>query len=177
MLDKALRFRETFFWKALIKLEKAVMTICGIGVTALLCIEVLLRYFCSLPLYSYEEVAAIFCVWLYFVGAAYAMYEKSQIQADMASLFLKEKGQQINKLLVSVVSALVSTVLAVWSWDFIQWALAKNAITTGLKIPMVIPQSSILVGYVLLAFYCWVYLFEDTVLFIRWMKARKEERP
>lgn len=176
MLDKLLRFRETFLWKALIRAEETVMTICGLGVTALLCFEVLLRYFFRLPLYSYEEVATIFCVWLYFVGAAYAMYQKGQIKADMASLFLGERGQRINGLIVSAISALVSTVLAVWSWDFIEWALQRHAVTTGLRIPMIIPQSSILIGYVLLAFYCWVYLFEDTVLFVRWMKASKEER-
>lgn len=173
MIDKFLNFRESWLWKALMVSEKTVMIICGAGVTALLCFETLIRYFFRLPLYSYEEVATIFCVWLYFIGASYALSNKASIQADMASLFLKERGQKINALLVSLISAFVSIVLSLWSFDFMKWAFAKNAITTGLKIPMVVSQMSICVGYTLMAFYSVLFFLEDLILFVRWRRERK----
>lgn len=173
MIDKFLNFRESRLWKVLVASEKAIMIICGAGVTALLCFETLIRYFFRLPLYSYEEVATIFCVWLYFIGASYAFSNKASIQADMASLFLKERGQKINALLVSLISAVISIVLALWSFDFMKWAFAKGAITTGLKIPMVISQLSICVGYTLMALYSVLFFLEDLILFIRWRRERK----
>lgn len=173
MIDKFLNFRESFWWKALLSVEKLIMIICGAGVTALLCLETFIRYFFRLPLYSYEEVATIFCVWLYFIGASYALCHKSSIQADMASLFLGEKGQKINGLIVGFLSAVIAIVLSVWSFEFMQWAFEKKAITTGLKIPMVASQMSICVGYTLMAFYSTLFFFEDLFLYIRWRKEYK----
>lgn len=174
MIDKFLNFRESFWWKGLLSIEKIVMIICGAGVTALLFFETIIRYFFRLPLYSYEEVATIFCVWLYFIGASYATCSKAAIQADMASLFLKEKGQQINRLIVSFLSAAISVVLSLWSFDFMGWAFAKKAVTTGLKIPMVASQLSICVGFTLIALYSVIFFFEDSILFVKWWKERRK---
>lgn len=174
MIDKFLDFRESFWWKALLRSEEALMIICGAGVTALLCFETIIRYLFRLPLYSYEEVATIFCVWLYFIGASYAICHKESIQADMASLFLKERGQKINTVVVSFFSAAISVVLAIWAMQFMGWAFAKHAITTGLKIPMYVSQISICVGYTLMAFYSVIFFFEDAILYVKWSKERKK---
>jgi len=174
MIDQFLDFRSSFLWKALIRIEKAVMIVCGAGVTVLLCIETLIRYFLRLPLYSYEEVATIFCVWLYFVGSSYSFASKSAIQADMASLFLKEKGQRLNSVIVNFLSAVIGVVLSIWSFQFIFWAMEKGAVTTGLKIPMVVSQVSICVGYTLMAFYSVLFFIEDLVLYVKWRGADKQ---
>lgn len=174
MIDKFLNFRESFWWKGMLSIEKFIMVITGAGVTALLCFETIIRYFFRKPLYSYEEVATLFCVWLYFIGASYATCHKSSIQADMASLFLKEKGQKINTVIVSLLSAAIGIVLSVWSFQFMDWAFSKKAITTGLKIPMVASQLSICAGFTLMAFYSLIFFFEDLILFIRWWKERKK---
>lgn len=173
MIDKFLNFRSSFPWKALETAEKAVMIVCGTGITILLCIETLIRYFFRMPLYSYEEIATIFCVWLYFVGSSCSFANQSAIQADMASLFLKEKGQRLNSLIVHFLSAAIGMVLSVWSFQFIAWAIDKGAITTGLKIPMAVSQVSICVGYTLMAAYSVLFFLEDLILYIRWRGANK----
>lgn len=171
MLNKLLDFRGSLLWRLLEFIEKAAMVVCGAGITALLCYETIIRYLFRMPLYSYEEVATIFSVWLYFIGSAYSFSKRTAIQADMASLFLKEKGQRINALIVDLLSAAISVVLSVWSFQFIGWALEKNALTTGLKIPVVVSQMSICVGYTLMAFYSVVYFLENAVTFVGWAKG------
>ncbi len=173
MIDRALRFRETFVWKLLLRVQEAIIVVCAIVAVLALCMEVFLRYFLKTELFSYEEIVTIVTIWLYFVGSSYAMYKKSHITADMTSLVFKEKGQKIITLIVDLVSAVVSVVMTVWTYKFIVWAAKKNAVTAGLKIPILYSQSALLVGYLLLSFYCIIYLFEDTVFFIRWMKQKR----
>lgn len=174
MIDKFLNFRSSFLWRAAAALEKAVMIVCGAGITVLLCAETLIRYFFRMPLYSYEEIATIFCVWLYFIGSSYSFANKSAIQADMASLFLKENGQRLNSVIVNFLSAAIGVVLSVWSFQFISWAVSKGAITTGLKIPMAVSQVSICVGYTLMAAYSVLFFLEELILYIKWRGANKQ---
>ena len=168
-MDKLLNFRNTLFWKSLLKVQEAILIVCTAACVLILCAEVVLRMFHK-DLFGYEEVVVIFAMWMYFLGASYAMYQKSHINADMTSLFFGERVQAVIKLIVSLITTFVTIVLAIWAHSFFRWAMSKTATTTSLRIPLIYSQSALFFGYLLIAFYSIVYFIEDLARFSRGTK-------
>lgn len=44
MLQYILKFRDTFFWKILLKIQETILIVCTIACVLILCAEVVLRY-------------------------------------------------------------------------------------------------------------------------------------
>jgi len=166
-----MNYRNSFIFKFLLKIQEYILLICGIANVIIIGIEVVLRYFFRVDLLGYEEIVIISAMWLYFLGGSYTTYKKNHIKAEVVSLFLNERSQKIVALLVSIITMFVTIMFALWSFDFFRWALEKKAITTGLKIPLLLPQSALFFGYSMMAFYSLVYAIEDVFLFIRGHKS------
>ncbi len=164
MLKKLLNFRENMIWKILLRIQQVILVVSAAAIVLILCAETVLRYFFHSDLFGYEEVVIIFAMWLYFLGASYAMYRKSHIKADIVGLFVSERVNRIIKLAVSGITMLIAVAMMVWAWDFFHWALEKKAMTTGLRIPLIISQSALFFGYTMITFYAVVYFLEDLVL-------------
>ena len=171
-MDKLLDLRNTLFWKALLKVQEAALVVCTAACVLILCAEVVLRMFHK-DLFGYEEIVVIFAMWMYFLGASYAMYQKSHINADMTSLFFGERVQAVVKLIVSFITTFVAIVLTIWGHSFFSWALGKTATTTALRIPLIYSQSALFFGYLLIAFYSLFYFIEDTLCFFRGVKREQ----
>ena len=165
-MDKLLDLRNTLLWKALLKVQEAVLMVCTAACVIILCAEVVLRMFHK-DLFGYEEIVVIFAMWMYFLGASYAMYQKSHIDADMTSLFFGERAQAVVKMIVSFITTVVAIILAIWAYSFFRWSLGKNATTTSLRIPLTYSQSALFFGYLLIAFYSLFYFIEDALRFFR----------
>ena len=170
---KLLDLRNTLFWKALLKVQEAVLAVCVIACVLILCAEVVLRMFHK-DLFGYEEIVVIFAMWMYFIGASYAMYQKSHINADMTSLIFGEKVQAVAKLIVSFITTAVAITLTIWAHSFFRWSLGKTATTTSLRIPLIYSQSALFFGYMLIAFYSLFYFIEDAFCFFRGDKRENE---
>lgn len=166
MLQYILKFRDTFFWKILLKIQETILIVCTIACVLILCAEVVLRYVFQSDLFGYEEILVIFSMWMYFLGASYAMYQKTHINADMVSLFLQKRQKALSyvKILVSLITTIIAIVLVAWASKFFVWAITKNGTSTSLRIPLLYSQSALLIGYILIAFYSLFYTIEDTVL-------------
>lgn len=166
MLEYILKFRETFLWKILLKIQEAVLIITTTACVLILCAEVVLRYVFESDLFGYEEILVIFSMWMYFLGASYAMYKKTHINADMVSLILQKRQIALSyiKVLVSLLTTIIAIVLVVWASKFFVWAITKHGTSTSLRIPLIYSQSAILIGYILIAFYSLFYTIEDTIL-------------
>ena len=63
------------------------------------------------------------------------------------------KAQYVISMLGSIVSIVISGFMIAWSYRYVQWSVAGNEVTPGLRIPTVYFQSAILVGAVLLFIY------------------------
>jgi TRAP-type C4-dicarboxylate transport system permease small subunit len=50
---------------------------------------------------------------------------------------------------------------SVWAVDMVTYSITWMPKTTGLRIPIFISQSSILIGYILMSLYSVVYFFDD----------------
>ena len=168
-----MNLRNTLFWKALLKVQEAVLIICAVVCVLILCAVVVLRRF-HRDLFGYEEIIVVFAMWMYFLGASYAMYRKSHISADMTSLFFGERGQAVVKLIVSFITTFVAITLTIWAYSFFRWGLGRNATTTALRIPLIYSQSALFFGYLLTAFYSLFYFIEDTLCFFR--GAKREQK-
>lgn len=167
MIDKLLEFRETFLWKLLKILQEIIIVIAASATCLLFVAEVVARYVLKTDFLGYDELVLLAVVWLYFVGGGYAMYKKSHINAEMLPLMLSGRKLQIARLFTTWVTFVIAVVLVVWGIEFVIYSISRPASTTVLHIPKVLAQSSLVVGYALVAFYSLLYSIEDTVNVIR----------
>lgn len=135
------------FLSFMVILTQALLTL-GIGA------QVFFRYILHRDLYGAEEFILIFAFWLYMMGAAYGSFEGSHIQADIVNEYVKSEKLKLRiKFLVSIISTVVCLVINYWAYNYFVWGIVKNAKSIAWRIPMVIPQSSIFLGFSIMSAY------------------------
>src|SRR5690606_34565426 len=144
------KISETRPWKWLLELIKYLMVLCSVASTGCILYAVVLRYIFKANFYGSDEVILLFAFWLYFMGAVYGSYEDSHIKADLMNVYVKNiRIKDFIGLIAQVIMIVVNFVFLAWSWDYFMWGLEKMPLSTGLKIPLVIPQSAIFFGLLL----------------------------
>lgn len=167
MVDRFLNFRETKGWKILRILQEVIIVLAASSVCLLFIAEVLARYVLDVNFIGYDELVLLAVVWLYFIGGGYAMYKKEHISAEMMQLFLKGRTLQAARLVTIWLTFIIAVVLVVWGYGFVTYSLERPSFTTVLGIPKLAGQISLVLGYVLVAFYSLFYALEDTIKFVR----------
>ena len=158
---------KTMSWKFLINLVKYIMVLCSVASTCCIVIAVVLRYIFKLNFYGSDEIILAFAFWLYFMGAVYGSYENSHIKADLITVYVKNiRIKDFIDLISQAVMIVVNLILITWAWDYFMWGLQKMPLTTGLKIPLVIPQSAVFFGLLLMGFYHIVYFIRNIYRYI-----------
>jgi len=158
---------KTHFWKILLALVKYVMIICSIASTGCIIYAVVLRYIFKSNFYGSDEIILLFAFWLYFMGAVNGSYENSHIKADLLNVYVKNiRIKDFINLIAQVILIVVNVILLTWAWDYFLWGLEKMPLSTGLRIPLVIPQSAVFFGLLLMAFYHIVHLIRNIYRFI-----------
>jgi TRAP-type C4-dicarboxylate transport system permease small subunit len=142
-------FKNSAAWAFLVRIQEWLLTLTSVFVVLIMCVEVFLRYVIKSDLFGLEEIVVIAAFWLYFMGSSYGVYEKSHVKADIIPQMLKPRHQA---LLSVVIRFTIAALCILYSW------MPK---TTGLRIPIFISQSSILIGYILMSLYSVVYFFDD----------------
>ena len=170
------RFQESLFWNVLLKIERVLLIVCSLTTVLLICLSVFMRYILHKNFYGSEESIIIFAFWLYFLGASYGSFDKSHIKADIASVYIKNaRIRDAVALVASMVTVFVNLVITKWAWDYVVWGIQKMPRTTGLKIPLVIPQSAILIGLILMCFYHVYYLVVDFRAYLKNEPLKREQ--
>jgi TRAP-type C4-dicarboxylate transport system permease small subunit len=154
-------FRNSFLWKALISLQKILLVLTSVFVVLIMCAEVLLRYVFHSDLFGIEEVVVIAAFWLYFIGSSYGVYERSHVKADIIPQLLSERHRAFLSVVIRFIMAVLCIIFSWWAVDMVRYGIEWMPRTTGLRIPIVISQSSILLGYVLMSIYSVVYFLEE----------------
>nr|WP_321502798.1 TRAP transporter small permease [uncultured Dethiosulfovibrio sp.] len=153
--------KSSLLWRLLINLQKAILVLTSVFVVLIMCTAVLLRYVFKSDLFGIEEIVVIAAFWLYLVGSSYGVYEKSHVKADIIPQLLPPKAQAFLSVLVRLTMSILCVVFSWWAVDMISYSIEWMPRTTGLRIPIFISQTSILVGYVLMSFYSIIYFLED----------------
>lgn len=158
---------ETIFWKVLRTLVKYIMILCSIASTGCILYSVILRYIFKSNFYGSDEIILMFAFWLYFTGAVYGSYENSHIKADLMNVYVKNiRIKDFINLLAQMIMIVVNVILITWALDYFMWGLEKMPLSTGLKIPLVIPQSAVFFGLLLMGFYHIVHFIRNIYRYI-----------
>lgn len=146
------------FIRTLVLIKKIVLIICSLAVVLMVVAAFFARYFFSYDLYGIEEFLMVAAFWLYFMGAAYGSYEKSHIEANFVqSIFGDTPVTRAVGHLRDVIELGVLVVLTYWSWLLITFAYVRSSVTPGWRIPLLVPQSAILVGFILMTLFASIH--------------------
>jgi len=151
-------------WNVLIHLQKIFMLVAGSIITVLVFVEVVLRYVFGSPLFGVEELICLIAMWLYFIGASYGAYERSHIKAELIHMwFKKPRTYALVKAISSLITFILSIIMISWTYPYFIWGITKGETSQALLIPMVLSQSAIFVGAILMSLYFLTELIDYTL--------------
>lgn len=163
----------TKFWLWLEKLLRFGLIVCGIMVTTIVFAATITRAL-SVDFRGYEEFLIAFAFWLYMFGTAHGSFENSHITADILSIVLKEGlAKDILDMIKYILTLAIGIMFLTWAVELVQWTIVMGTKTPTWRIPMTIPQSSILFGLACATFYNAVRLYNEIRLIVK--KYRKKE--
>jgi len=138
----------------LLNIQKALLIIIFVPLTLAMFAETFARYVIGKGFFAIEDFIGYTAVWLYFIGAAYATHERTQIKAEITTMFIKnQRILSIVRAGVATFSVAVACVFVYWSYGLITFSIARDFRTPVFQVPFVIFQLGILVGAVLMAIY------------------------
>lgn len=115
---------------------------------------VLLRYVFHMNLFGMDEIILCFVFWFYFFGGVNGSMEDSQIRADVVSVMIKsEKVKWGLRIFTRLIEIGVLCFLVAMSIGLFLTNCQRMPTTQGLKIPYIIPQFAIVVGFLLMLLY------------------------
>ncbi len=168
MSDKSFDLTQTLFWKLLHKTIKWLMIAASVISTTCMVYAVIKRYLFKGNFYGSDEIIMLFAFWLYFMGAAYGSFENSHIKADLLNVYIRNMRVKDGvNLLAQVLTVAVNTIILIWATRYFSTEIRRWGLSTALKIPLVIPKSSVFFGFLMMEFYHMFYLLRDLYLFFR----------
>ncbi|WP_286957573.1 TRAP transporter small permease [Brevibacterium sp. UBA7493] len=116
--------------------------------------EVVSRYALGKSLFGMSEILVIPMFWLYFLGASLSSHDGGHISANILDTYLKkERPRLLLESIVAIVTLAISVVLTYWAVLYFIDAVQRDGRSNVLGIPLTIPQSAVLIGFCLMAFY------------------------
>lgn len=134
------------FWKFLDKFEEYFVVWSLAVMTAVVFLQVIMRYVFSNSLSWSEEVARYIFLWLSWIGAAYAVKERSHFRVEMFANLLKGKYRKGFELIILLIWALFSFFLAWYGTLLVGFLLDTGQFSAALEMPMAWPYASVPVG-------------------------------
>lgn len=125
--------------------------------------EAFARYVIGRGFFAMEDFIGYTAVWLYFVGAAHATNERTQIKADIINMVFKsERTLSIIRAVVAAFSVVIAALMTKWSYAFVVWSVNQHETTPVYGVPFVYFQSAFLVGSGLMALYFFLELIHHS---------------
>lgn len=149
-----------------------VILVACLPLVALVFIQVWLRYVFHVPMLWVEEIAVTPAFWLYMMGAAYAVYERSHIRVDIVEIAVHNPRRRLSiRFISSLITLGLAMLLVWWGYQFFVWDLKMNMETATLRYPMIYGRCSIFFAAGILGgFYFWVETI-DLARQLFWGKA------
>lgn len=162
----------------LLKAEQFIVIVCCIAIILLVFITVFMRYVFKTGFQGMEELIMLFAFGIYFIGGALGTYYESQITADLTSLLVKNPRKKLGiKAFQNLVDGLLIGVCAVFSTQQMIFVLQIGSRSSGLKLPVWVMYTIILVGLFLMSFYAlWHFgnYLKKTIHYNEWNATEKE---
>ncbi len=159
----------------LLSAQKAILIICSIIIIGGISTQAAFRYVFRIAFFGFEELVVLLAFWLYFIGASYGTYSKSHIQADVIPMYIKnQKIKSGMHLAVSLVTIIIAIIFGIWAIEMFTWTFERSPTTPMLKIPHILYDGVILLGFFLMTFYFLVHFVEDIKSFIKMVGSGKD---
>ncbi len=141
-------------WRALLHVQRGILVASATFLIILLTGEVIMRYIIHYPGMEVEEIAGLLAFWLYFMGAAYGTYDRSHIKADVTYLMFKDPRKlAIVKATAVAIALVLAGIMVSWGLNYFVWGITQGERSRILFMPMVLSQSSIFFGAILMFLY------------------------
>lgn len=104
-----------------------------------------------IPVYWVEPLSVYFFIATSYIAAAYAMYRSEHIKVDILFSRFSNKTKKVLESVLMVISLVFFSYLTKYSWAMAHRSYMNNAKDLSImQIPIWIPQSTLVIGYVLL---------------------------
>lgn len=145
----------------LIGILNVVVIVMSLAITGLILFLVLARFVLGWSVVGVLELATLSAMWLYMCGAVVAARNHEHLVVDFLALSLKNpKHKALHTFAVSVVMVVLSLFFLSLANDMVAWSIKRPQTTAALSIPLIVPQSAI----VLAAILCAVYAVRDAIV-------------
>ncbi len=160
--------RNKLLWRMLDKIQRSILFVTVVLVMFTISYGAILRYVFRKDFFGIEDVILVIAFWMYFIGGSYGSYQEYHVSAEVIPAHIKNKKiRNIVLLAKSAVSVGLSWLFSYWGFNLFLWGIIEKGKTATLGIPLVLPQSAIFVGLLLMSLYITVYFIEDVLLFKR----------
>lgn len=145
----------------LIGLLNVVVMVTSLAITGLILFLVLARYVLGWSVVGVLELATLSAIWLYMCGAVVAARNKEHLVVDFLALSLKNPTHKaLHTFAVSLIMVVLSLFFLNLANDMVAWSMKRPQTTAALSIPLIIPQSAV----ILAAVFCTVYAIRDAII-------------
>lgn len=114
--------------------------------TVLVFLQVVMRYVFSNSLSWSEEIARYIFLWLSWIGASYAVKERSHFRVEMFANAIKGKARKYYELAILLIWFVFSLFLTWYGTQLILFLIENGQISAATEINMAIPYASVPVG-------------------------------
>lgn len=161
MLRALLRTVKGFHFGVL-NAQKLLLICLFLPLTGAMFAETVARYVIGKGFFAMEDFIGYTAVWLYFIGAAVATHERTQVKAEIVSMFLKNpRVLSILRAVVAAISVVVAAIMTQWTYNFVLFSIRMDARTPVHQVPFVIFEAALLVGAFLMAVYFTLELVDN----------------
>lgn len=144
------------YWKGITVVGKfceAVCAVMGMGMVALVTVQVILRAL-DMPLFGIEELLTFPTIWLYFLGGACASFTDSHIECGLVGAVCKNpKVVAISHCVSNILASALSVYVLKWAWEYSQYSVKMGKISAILHIPMPVGEVVMFIGLALMALF------------------------
>jgi TRAP-type C4-dicarboxylate transport system permease small subunit len=128
----------------------------GLGVLVMgliLTYEVLSRYLFNAPTIWVQETSTYLYMWTMLAAASYTLQTRKHVHVDLVVDRLPARPKAVAEAATSAVGMLFCAIVSVQAYEMIAATLRFAKVSaTPLRVPLWIPQSALLMGFVLLTF-------------------------
>ena len=114
--------------------------------TILIFIQVVMRYVFANSLSWSEEMARYLFLWCSWIGASYAVKERSHFRVEMFANMIKGQARKYYELLILIIWFLFSLVMTWYGTELLLFIHESGQFSSGMQIPMTIPYASVPAG-------------------------------
>jgi len=128
----------------------------GIGVLVMgviLTYEVVTRYLFNAPTIWVQETATYLYMWTMLAAASYTLQTRKHVHVDLLIDRLPARPKAVLEVATSAVGMVFCGIISLQAYDMIAATVRFGKLSaTPLRVPLWIPQSALLMGFVLLTF-------------------------